>query len=173
MKDNVSITKNDAENTLKDIHGWIKSSDTKFSILLGVVAVLFSLTTEIFKILPYAAENTFSVKVFFAVLFWVVYVLSSLSTLIICLSGLFSRMKTPKTNSMLYFGSIANQELNEYKFNVLATTEEEKLDDLLNQIHINSRIAEKKMKLFNCAIVSAVILITSTILSLIFLFGIL
>lgn len=173
MNENLISAKEDAKQNLNNIQDWIKAADTKFSILLGVVAVLFGLTTEVFKILPYAAENTFSVKIFFAVLFWVVYVLSSLSTVIICLSGLFSRMKTPKTNSMLYFGNIANQELNEYKFNMLATTEEEKLDDLLNQIHINSRIAEKKMKLFNCAVVSTVILITSTTLSLIILFGIL
>lgn len=172
MKDNASITKNYAENTLKDIHGWIKSSDTKFSILLGVVAVLFGLTTEVFKSLPYIANNEFSATVFFVALFTALYLLSTVTTLLICLIGLFSRLK-PNRDSCLYFGCIANKNLSVFKQSILSQTEEEKLDDLLNQIHINSIIANKKMKLFNYAIVSAIILLVSTMLSLIMLYGVL
>lgn len=172
MKDNVPIVKKDAENTLKDIHGWIKSSDTKFSILLGVVAVLFGLTTVVFKSLPYIANNDFSATVFFVALFTALYILSTVTTLLICLIGLFSRLK-PNRDSCLYFGCIANKNLSVFKQSILSQTEEEKLDDLLNQIHINSIIANKKMKLFNYAIVSAIILLTSTTVSLLMLYSVL
>ena len=172
MNENLISAKEDAKQNLNNIQDWIKAADTKFSILLGVVAVLFGLTTVIFKSLPYIANNEFSATVFFVALFTVLYILSTVTTLLICLIGLFSRLK-PNQDSCLYFGCIANKNLSVFKQSILSQTEEEKLDDLLNQIHINSIIANKKMKLFNYAIVSAIILLVSTMLSLIMLYGVL
>ena len=85
MNENLISAKEDAKQNLNNIQDWIKAADTKFSILLGVVAVLFGLTTVVFKSLPYIANNEFSATVFFVALFTALYILSTVTTLLICL----------------------------------------------------------------------------------------
>lgn len=80
MNENLISAKEDAKQNLNNIQDWIKAADTKFSILLGVVAVLFGLTTVVFKSLPYIANNEFSATVFLlhCLLLYIFYRLSQL-----------------------------------------------------------------------------------------------
>lgn len=147
------ITKEDLYKNLDIINQWINNSDSKASIILGLVGILLtivftngSLTYYIMKIIK---------EVFLNINFSdILYLLFFLSSIGICVYGLYAlikvliptlKMKTNKTKSYMYFGSIAQySSLKEYKEDLLEINEESFIDDLLNQVYQNSIICKKK-----------------------------
>ena len=114
----------DAYKILDNINTWIVNSDTKASIILGLIGVLF---------------------------------INGIYNLILVL---IPKLKINNNNkkSILYFGSICSFEsVNEFKHKVYHTKKTELLDDLLNQVYINSGICAKKFNNYNAGLRNIII----------------
>ena len=73
--------------------------------------------------------------------------------------------------STIYFGSIASSEFPQYHESVLARDEESYREDLISQIHVCSKICDKKFKHYKaglvCSIIGVSMLIVASVLAII------
>ncbi len=160
------MEKQEIESILNRIHDWIKSADQKVSIFLGFQGV----------ILAVLLQKTINTPTLFIrdylnlpVVFLYIGTFVLLYSLYKSIMALFPRLKKDSnTKSISYFGDIAKLELNDYRKDVNATSDENYIDDLISQIHISSKIADKKHRYFAEAIILFTIAIV--ILSFSFLF---
>lgn len=151
------FTKEDAYKNLDIINSWISNSDTKASIILGLLGVLMtvifsndSFLDTIIKLLQNVLSNmNFSDVLYFAFTF------ASLCLFVLGIYRLI-RVLIPilKTNSSLnrsyiFFGYISNHpSFLDFKEDINNATEEELQNDILNQIYINSIICKNKFSNF-------------------------
>lgn len=151
----------DAYKILDNINTWIVNSDTKASIILGLIGVLF---TIIFSNLDFINILIKLInKIFDNILFSdIVYLIIMLFSIVLFINGIYNlilvlipKLKINNNNkkSILYFGSICSFEsANEFKHKVYHTKKAELLDDLLNQVYINSGICTKKFNNYNAGL---------------------
>lgn len=168
------VTKEDLYKNLDVINQWINNSDNKASIILGLVGILLTIifttgniTSQTTKIMKELFLNTNFSDILYLIFF--------LGSICICILGLCDlikvliptlKMKTNKIKSYMFFGSIScYTSFNEYKEDLLKSTEEDIFEDLLNQVYQNSIICNKKyenfakgIKYFLVGFVSALIL---------------
>lgn len=172
MNRTISIDK--AQSILSEINNWVKHADTKTSILLGFIAIFIGLSTTIFNSLNTIMEGNFNIAyVVFLIIFISIYILLSCGSIIFCLLSLLARLKIDKfnnTNSIIYFGNIVSESIEDYKSHCNSITEEELIDDYLTQIYINSNIAKRKYKFFNIALIFACSLLFITLILLLMTF---
>lgn len=150
-------TKDDAFQTLQSIQSWISSMDAKASYAITLVGVLigFMLSSD---------DRTLDVKSFFlkasqhlhdGIFDWSIFILAALYAISFCtiicfLLVLFARTKIKLQNkSNFFFGTIAARELSSFISSVRGQGESKMLDDLLEQIHVNSQICIRKSKWYN------------------------
>ncbi len=123
-----------AEKRLDRLLDWISRSDTKFSIILGVdTGMLGALAT-------FAPAGPVSVRAMVVASASIALLVASL---IFIYRGTYPRTKGPG-GSLVYFGSIADEDLGDLKERFRACGAEDHLDDLLEQIHRNSEILNRK-----------------------------
>lgn len=150
------FTKEDAFRMLEMINTWISNIDTKVSFALGFSGVLIG---SVFSTgLPNALQRISEVsklkelnggEIIGAILVCILYVVSFISILYFMLA-IIARIKNPNNfQSILFFGSIATMKLLDYKTKVNSMNQQEILEDLGEQIHINSMICNKKAKYYN------------------------
>ncbi|MBU5294443.1 hypothetical protein KQH90_10420 [Anaerosalibacter bizertensis] len=153
------FTKEDAYLTLEMINTWISNIDTKVSFALAFSGVLIG---SVFSTgLPNALKRISEVsklkelnggEIIGAILVCILYVISFMSILYFMLA-IIARIKNPNNpQSVFFFGSIATMKLLEYKTKVNSMSQQEILEDLEEQIHINSMICNKKVKYYNIGI---------------------
>jgi len=162
-----------AYKNLENINMWINNSDTKSSIMLGLVGVVFTILFSNLKFIDSMIKvvTNCCVKITFSDL---LYLLMTAISLMILFSGIYMliRVLIPKlklninnNDSVIYFGSIGKYEsVNDFKGKALCIKKEELLDDLLNQIYINSKICMKKFNNYNVGIRSLIVGIISFVL---------
>lgn len=143
----------DAYKKLEMINQWINNSDSKSSIVLGLVGIFFTiiftstnLINNIIRIISEIGEHI----IFSDVLYIIFFIIS----IVFCLYGIWSlikvliptiRLKNIRIKSYLFFGSIAQySNYKEYKDEYLKANDDDIIDDLLNQIYQNSIICNKK-----------------------------
>ncbi len=123
------------EKELTRLLTWIQTADSRISLILPVTTVMLGALAALAP--PMAdwsilSSLTTSIAVIFLVL--------SIS----CIA--FASF--PRTNgikgSLLYFGGINSLELSQYKKRINQLTEDDYLDDLVNQCYVNAQIAEAK-----------------------------
>ena len=85
--------------------------------------------------------------------------LSAISCLLLLLLALIGRIDSKvykehklKTNSLLFFGSIANMNYSSYKEKCEKESKGQLINDINSQIYINSKICDYKFKLYNYSI---------------------
>ena len=150
------FTKEDAFRMLEMINTWISNIDTKVSFALALSGVLIG---SVFSTgLPNALQRISEVsklkelnggEIIGAILVCILYVVSFISILYFMLA-IIARIKNPNNfQSILFFGSIATMKLLDYKTKVNSMNQQEILEDLGEQIHINSMICNKKAKYYN------------------------
>lgn len=155
---------------LQSTNEWIRFSDIKAGVILGIYGVLLTvISTDLKDIYETISKSYFQ-------LFLIILLFS-----FIFLSGLFSflcinpRLKNNNTNSIIYFGSIAIKFKNSTEYisnssNVLANDIEIRTQ-LAEQIHTNSKIAWKKFSNVTWAIrffILSILMIFILIISYIF-----
>lgn len=152
---NPSYTKEDAYKTLEVVNTWINNIDTKVSYALALVgalsALIFSLNFKgINHILELEKLNMWNIIE--SVLVIALYILVFISILCFLLA-IIARVKNESNNkSIFFFGTIASMGLSEYKEKINKMNEKNIIEDLQEQIHINSRICSRKIKFYNLGI---------------------
>lgn len=152
---------------LERTDSWINNCDTKIGILAGIVGVMITigLTTDavvvlwdffvelfnniiqlelksILYLIPVAAE-----------LFFIsIFIFHLLKAIVANIDAKKFEQEGLKTNSNLYFGSIAGNTFKEFKKKITTDNLQLKKDDVLSQIYINSAIAQMKYHHYNKAI---------------------
>ncbi|XXM72323.1 Pycsar system effector family protein [Lysinibacillus sphaericus] len=141
---------------------WIKSCDTKSSIVLAVVGIFLTLFT---------AEHSIKMLMKIMILTFENINFSNIIFLILCLIGLsffvngtynLIRVLTPRlskevnlneevnvTRSLYFFESISRNKFSEFKERVISQSIEDEIYDLLTQIYVNARISSIKYKHYN------------------------
>lgn len=123
------------EKELSRLLGWIQAADTRITLVLP-------LTTAMLGVLAVLAPKignwtiVSALATFFSAFFLVLS--------IICLAfASFPRTNGPK-GSMIFFSGINSQDINQFKESVSALNENYYIADLVNQCHINAKIAGVK-----------------------------
>jgi pycsar effector protein len=141
------------EKNLISIHNWILGLDQKvmgFIALQGIILALLipgylKSITDRFKT-PHAITFINAVLVIISAGFLGYSIFKSLS-------AIYPRIGKKKTNkSHLYFGGITNYTSINYKQDMRKITENEYIEELIDQTYINAGIAERKHKEFRDAI---------------------
>lgn len=153
-----NYNKEDVYKNLDNIISWINNSEVKASIALGlfgvIITVLFTNDSLIKKYADLFKEVIKNVN--FSDVLYILFIILSIGTIFL---GLYKLIKVLiptlqtkfnlKKPSHIYFGSIANFNSSlEFKESLNDTTEEELMDDLLNQVYINSIICMNKFNNF-------------------------
>lgn len=123
-----------AERRLDRLLDWVSRSDTKFSIILGVdTGMLGFLATS-------APASAVSIR---AIVVAAASVVLLVASLFFIYRGTYPRTKGP-SKSLVYFGSIAGEGLDDLKERFRACSASDHLDDVLGQVHRNSEILNWK-----------------------------
>lgn len=150
-------TKDDALQTLQSIQSWISAMDAKSSYAIMLIGVLIgfmlssddrTLDVKLFleKVLHHLRNGISNGSVFILALLYAV----SFCAIICFLQVLFARTKSKLHNkSNFFFGTIATRDLSSFTSSIYGQSESKMMDDLLEQIHVNSKICVKKSKWYN------------------------
>lgn len=153
--------KENAYKNLEIINDWINNSDNKTSVALGLIGILLTIlftTSNSIKRIAKIVSSLFSKLDFSDILFLIIFTMfiyffvygiwSLIKVLIPTL-----KMKVCNIKSYLFFGSIAQySSYEQYKNEVLSASDDDVIDDLLNQVYQNSIICNNKYKNFTIGI---------------------
>ena len=126
-----------AEKNLERLLEWVNRVDNKSLIVLGIVTGMLGVLATFAP--PINLWNWF--MAIFAIVSVIVLVTSLLC---ICLCS-YPQTKG-SSNSLLYFGSVAKYNAEQYREAFLKQSAEEYLNDLLEQCRRNSEILDRKFK---------------------------
>lgn len=133
-----------AEENLQRKLDWVGRHDSRTVFVTGIVIAMLGLLTS--------ASSKIEGWTF------LLYLLFGTTALILFASLIFIyRSQYPKifsqNTSLNYFGTIADMKFDEFKRRTKQATDEEYLDDLLCQIHINSQILKLKFSSLKIALI--------------------
>lgn len=132
-------------NILKRIDNYINLANVKATLLLSTNAIFISIILSQYSDISVKPFIVLNVDIF-NYLFFSVILFSSIS-LIFSLGVIFAFLKIgnkEKYNSILFFGSIANMELVQFKSKISKIKKMEVDEDLIIQIHLLSRNLRNK-----------------------------
>lgn len=153
----VSSKLDDAYKVLDRNINWISNADNKASILLAFSAVLFA-GNAFLNDITNTVNNT-EVSVVLRGLIWgigSVYAISFLLVILYIFCVIKARVKSDTGDSVIYYGDISRLNMTAYKEQFKSKNDMDILDDVLNQVHVTSRIASKKYTYLNKVIVSVI-----------------
>lgn len=175
QQENRAFKREDAYETLGIINSWIGNMDAKVSFVLALVGVLIGVIFE--KGMPNAFARITEVskmaelsgrEIVAAILVALLY-LSSFISILCFMLAIMTRVKNlNNAPSVFFFGSIGNMKLENYKTKIKNINEKEIIDDLEEQIHINSKICSLKAKWYNKGIKFLLITVILWFLCMIF-----
>ena len=144
----VKFTKDDALQSLASIQNWITAMDSKASYAITFVGVLigFMLGSEDRKFDMVKFVCRIKNVITKGAINWSLSFISILCFLEVLVARI-KNTRQPKSN--FFFGTIGSRDYDAFKKDILASTDESILDDLLSQIHINSQICNKKAMWYN------------------------
>lgn len=138
--------------SLDRINGWINNADTRVGGLLAFdLASLAFLGTQAGQIREAVEQAGVSAEAGLALTPLGLYGASLIVALYLSFRVLHPDIQ-PREQSLLFFGSIAKMRLADFKAKVKARTPKEMEDDLLEQVHTNSTIAQAKFASLRAAV---------------------
>jgi phosphoglycerol transferase MdoB-like AlkP superfamily enzyme len=148
---NIDSKISQAETNLQRKLEWVGRHDSKIVFVTGIIIAMLGLLAS-------ASSKIDNWN------FWL-YVVFAVTALLLFVSLFFVyKSQYPKTfssnTSLNYFGTIAELKFDEFKRRTKQATDDEYLDDLLCQIHINSQV----LKLKFCFLKISLILLGSSII---------
>lgn len=144
------LGKNDLESNLVRVHEWIRAADQKVSIFLAFQGVVLTIIFPAVSSWVLVNVKNFSYTIL--VILTTAFVLIGYS-IYKSASAIIPRLaKDEKQKSITYFGDIAKFELENFKKNIKQMSTEEYENELIEQIHISSKIASRKHIQFRDAI---------------------
>lgn len=150
------IKKEDIYKSLELTNTWIANMDAKISFALALIGVLIGMVFKeglpsVFQKFKELSEisQLHSWDVLTIIIVGLLY-LVSFSSLICFICAIIARIKTAEnTSSLFFFASINRMGLNDYKARLSRITEKEMIEDLKEQVFINSKICTQKTQLYN------------------------
>ena len=150
-------TKDDAFQTLQSTQSWISAMDAKASYAITLVGVLIGFmlssddhTPDVASFFEKASQRLHDGIFDWSIVILVLLYAISFCTIICFLQVLFARTKNKsQRKSNFFFGTIAERDLGSFISSVKGQSESKILDDLLEQIHVNSKICIRKSKWYN------------------------
>lgn len=148
--------KNDLLDELDRHLGWIRSCDTKASIVLAMLGVfIVTISSELFldgqKEVVLKAWDNINFSNLIYLIFEVAVYLLFFNGVYNIIRVLFPQLKKSvkayngvENDSLYYFESISSKTYFEYKKQRINRSSEEEINDILSQIYINSKISTKK-----------------------------
>lgn len=125
------------EKELARLLDWIKTADTRISLILPLTTAMLG---AIAALAPIFSKWTWCIGISISI-----SILLLASSLISISIALFPRTNGPK-NSMIFFGGIYSSTLEDFRSEVNDFDEGKYKDDLINQCFINAKIASIKFK---------------------------
>lgn len=158
MKNNYG--KEDCYQSLENINSWINNSDTKASIMLGITGVILTVILTNNELIG-KCTNLFDAITkdfdFFDAIYSIC-ILGALASAIVGTFWLFKVLnptlklqgsKNKKKESHIYFGSIADfKNAKDFQNSIKKASDKDILEDLQNQIYVNSIICTDKFNNF-------------------------
>lgn len=172
---NKAYSKEEAFKVLDIVNDSIKHTDNKSAILMGLITLLIGLTTKVFEAVNIISNWNNKVLCAFLLLLFILYCCAVfLSVVFACLvfvsrykAEKYIKYKNLKGNSLLFFGDIDKMGYKGFKDKSSSVSEEEFINEINEQIVINSAISKKKAVYFNFALLFSLILLALTIALLI------
>ena len=156
--DTNKYSKEDAYKALELTNSWIGNVDTKASLGLAFIVALLAIIFYNAGTMPVAFQNlsaaikekTVSCCTIMGTLLVAILYLTCLVSIIMFFLAIRGRIKTNATKkSMFFFGTIATLPLNDFKSQTMDMNDKGLTKDILEQVHINSRICTAKFKFYN------------------------
>ena len=155
---------------LDRVNGWIDNCDSKVSTILssvGIIAGIFLATDYVKKIISiiqtaYKCDNVWA-RIYLmvsaiSVILLIIGVCMLISTLFARVNSKAFKKKNVKTESILFFSSIAqNESFPKYLTKVRECSDAQLKEDLISQIYICSLICDKKFGLYKCGLLFSAI----------------
>ena len=155
---------------------WINSCDNKLSILVGVCGVVLTifLTTdsinkaydflkEIIQNCKGANKYLFLIATIILLAFYCITCFHIVNAVVARIDGSKYKQDKMSNNSNLFFKSISEKEYIEFRNSFHGDTAQDKLNDVLTQVYINSAIATKKYEQYNKCLLWLVVSVLSTV----------
>lgn len=167
MENNNSLNKKDLIHHLDRHLDWIKSCDTKASIVIAGIGIFLSIFTAehsinmLNQILSQTIQNiNFSNLLYLGLffIFWGIFIYGAYC-LIRVLVPMMKKEVTiyqqgTRLDSLYYFESIDDKKYLEFKERMVKETIEDEIEDLLTQIYINARVCSAKYTFYRKGISS-------------------
>lgn len=146
-----------AENNLQRVNDWISVSDSKIGIIIafqvGTIAFFTTKGSEIKTIILTNQMGFFEWMLYLSILAFIVFTTISI---IYSLRALYPDIQIRKP-SLFFFGSIASRKIEDFKKEFAILSEKEILEEINDQVHINSTIAQAKMERIRISITNFLI----------------
>lgn len=141
---NIESKISQAETNLQRKLEWVGRHDSKIVFVAGVIITMLGLLAS-------ACSKIDNWNVWLYIVFGVTGLMLFISLYFVYKS---QYPKTFSSNTSLnYFGTIADLKFDEFKRRTLQTTDDEYLDDLLCQIHINSQVLKLKFRYLKVSLI--------------------
>lgn len=150
--ENLKNRKEDALKSLELVISWVNNIDAKASYILAVAGVMigYVLVQDVIAI-DAATGQVIAQTTKIAPLRVILYIFCMLSFILPILT-LRARTKSIESSNF-FFSTIENRRKMDFIAEFKQMSENESLDDILAQVHINSKICSKKVKLYNWGLV--------------------
>ncbi len=161
MSDKVVLERENLLQRLDRLLDWIKSCDTKASIVIAVLGILITIFTSehsidmIKSILSQAIINIDFANFLYLVLFimsWAIFIYGAyclIRVLIPRLSKGIAEEEGFEKDSLYFFEPIANNNFLEFKEKITSREIKEEINDILSQIYANAKICSIKYSYYS------------------------
>lgn len=150
--ENLKNRKEDVLKSLELVISWVNNIDAKASYILAVAGVMigYVLVQDVIAI-DAATGQVIAQTTKFDPLRVVLYIFCMLSFILPILT-LRAQVKSIESSNF-FFGTIENRRKMDFIAEFKQMSGDESLDDILTQLHINSKICSRKVKLYNWGLV--------------------
>lgn len=168
---NNKVSKEDAYKNLGIVNSWINNIDLKASFILAFLGmllgtVLCSENLEVLKIFISVPINTMSIIQILKTIVVILLISSSLSSSVLLILTLLARTKIENMpKSHYFFGNIANSDRKDFLKEFKKLNDNSIINEILNQVYVNSKICDYKSKLYNKSINLIIITIVLTFIN--------
>lgn len=161
MKELTSQTKENLIQRLDRHLDWIKSCDTKASIVIAGAGIFLNIFTAehsismLNQIISKAVNNISAGNLFYLLsflVFWGVFLYGAYCLIRVLVpmmkKDVIAFQQGTYENSLYYFETADDKKYSEFREMMLKETEENEIEDLLSQIYMNSKICSSKYRFY-------------------------
>jgi len=155
MSSENKFSKEDAFRALEITNTWINNVDTKVSFALTYMAVLIGFVFYNAGAIPNAFQSFLDADhkccdVILGAILVLCLFFCCLSSVLLFFLALFGRVKNKSgENSVFFFGTVSVMKLDDYRAKAMNMTNQDIEQDILEQVHTNSRKCMAKFKFYN------------------------